>query len=232
MPARGGERQDGDPGCGHRLHQRERRQPQRGHVHQPARGLGCERGEPAPVPEQQLRRPEGAARRQRRQRRRHVVLERVSGVRDQRRGECDRKPDPYRRHHTWGGVSLPHPAPVRLSSAAVITTVTARPRGRGVRAARKAIMADLHRKRPAGRAVPVRPSPGRHSSLLLPWRPPNGADGWSKCQPQCDRHHHRGHVPEWLDADIGSDDASEDHQQPCTHEEQRPGRRRAWRTRP
>ena len=35
VPARGGERQDGDPGRRYRLHQRERREPQRRHVHEP-----------------------------------------------------------------------------------------------------------------------------------------------------------------------------------------------------
>ena len=56
------EGQDRDAGRGDRLHQRERGEPQRRHVHQPARGLGPERLEPAAVFQQELDRPERAAR--------------------------------------------------------------------------------------------------------------------------------------------------------------------------
>ena len=84
MPARGGEGQDGNPRRRHGLHQRQRRQPQRRHVHQPARTFDPERHQPPTVAEQQPYRLEGPARGQRRQRRRRIVLQRVGHVRDQR----------------------------------------------------------------------------------------------------------------------------------------------------
>jgi hypothetical protein len=84
VAARGPERQDGDPGRRHRLHQGERRQPQGRHVHEPARAFGPERDQPAAVAQQDLDRPEGTARRERWQPRRRVVLQRIGRVGDQR----------------------------------------------------------------------------------------------------------------------------------------------------
>ena len=104
VPARGGERQHGDPGRHHGLHQRERRQPQGRHVHEPARAFGPERDEPAAVPQQDLHRPEGAARRERRQPRRRVVLQRIGRVGDQRGGERDGQAYPDGRHPANGTI--------------------------------------------------------------------------------------------------------------------------------
>jgi hypothetical protein len=75
VPPGGREGQDRDSGGGDRLHQGERREPQRRHVHEPARGLGPERLEPPPVLQEGFDRPERAARRKGRQGRGRVVLE-------------------------------------------------------------------------------------------------------------------------------------------------------------
>jgi hypothetical protein len=58
VSARGRERQDGDPGCLDCLHQRERREPQCRHVHEPARAFGPDPGHPPPVVQQHRHRPE------------------------------------------------------------------------------------------------------------------------------------------------------------------------------
>src|SRR5512135_1241510 len=53
---------------------------------------------------------------------------------------------------------------------------------------------------------------------------PDRADGRGKGQPQADRDHHGGHVTERADAHVAADDAGEQHEEPCAHEEHRSGR--------
>ena len=109
VAARGPERQDGDPGRRNGLHQGERRQPQGRHVHEPARAFGPERDEPAAVPQQDLHRPERAARRERWQPRRRVVLQRIGRVGDQRGDERDGQAYPDGRHPANGSIRSGRP---------------------------------------------------------------------------------------------------------------------------
>jgi hypothetical protein len=64
VPVRGREREHGDTGGADRLHERDRCEPERGHVHEPARRLGREADQPASVAEQQRDEPNRSSRRE------------------------------------------------------------------------------------------------------------------------------------------------------------------------
>ena len=91
--ARGGHREHADPACGDALHERQRRQPQRGDVQEESAGLHCERREPDAIRQQQAQRARRSQQRQRRKLANRVVLAHVGEVHERRRDERQREPD-------------------------------------------------------------------------------------------------------------------------------------------
>ena len=100
------EREHGDPAGADGLHERERRQPQRGDVDDPAGGLGTEREAPPGIAEQRPDEPNRLPRREARHRRRRVVLLRIRPVDRESRDEGERQSDP-RPHRPFLPVAAP-----------------------------------------------------------------------------------------------------------------------------
>ena len=101
QPLRDEEREDRDPAGGGRLHERERREPQRRDIEHPAADADDEADEPAPVGEQRPQGRDRPARGERRQGRGGAVLGDVAPVEGDRRRERQRQRDGDR--HRWNG---------------------------------------------------------------------------------------------------------------------------------